>query len=491
MVRAFALASLLLTGCFETTYHCTVDEQCDVGEGGRCEITGLCTHFDATCPTQRRYSDHADALTNTCFDDRVPPINPCAGGQAPAQPVDCFADVCARLPACCTSAWTDACVQVAQEACSSFTCDTRIALNAANAMQVDHLDVDWDGASWTVVPRNGTRLTWVGPRPGERTPRLAYATPDALVVDTVMLPIEPGHTYQGIASIDFDRDARDTIAASFATATTSGIEIWKVDTLGVRSISGSSHHLSWGDENRDGFADAITTSTGSAYVFFNNVDGDGHIRTLSSQAIANVSGGPTDEAPSINAPDWLDFDGDSAMDLAEFGNSIRIHTRAAYLNDQAQFELDCDPPATTRPCMGGAEPNLEKAAFVGAALPTASGPSLVVGTYPERHLYRIGMAGTDAVASRIAFPGDTCTCIKSGTGTNTAYDCNACPPILAVVARDLDGDHVLDLVVIDAKLRLYTATAARSFTFDSGVPLLAMPASYTSIDVSVSGDLGP
>jgi hypothetical protein len=496
MVRALALVAILVTGCFDETYHCTSDEQCDVGEGGRCEIDGFCTHFDGTanCPTQRRYSDHADALTNTCFDDRVTPINPCAGGQPPALPVDCYADVCARLPACCTVAWTDACVQIAQEACTSFACDTRLAVNAANATQVDRFEVDWDGAAWTITPRTGlgAPLMWVGPRPGDGAPRLAYATADALVIDTVELPIEPDHTYNSIASIDFDRDGRDTIAASFQTPTTSGIEIWKVDTLGVRETGGSSHHLTWGDDNRDGFPDALTTNSSSAYVFFNNIDGDSHVRTLSSQAVANVSGGATPGAPQIGSLDWLDFNGDTAMDLAAFGNSIRLHTRAADLNDQSQYELDCDPPDTDRSCNSDPEPDLEQTAFVGAALPTAAAPSVVVGTFPERHLYRIALQGTAVVATRMTFPGDTCTCTKMCSGGNCTYDCGGCPTILALAARDLDGDHALDLIAIDAKLRLYTATAASGFTFGAPTPLIVMlPANYTSIELSISGDVSP
>jgi hypothetical protein len=34
------------------------------------------------------------------------------------------------LPACCSVGWSDACAQVAQEACATLKCDTRIAVNA-------------------------------------------------------------------------------------------------------------------------------------------------------------------------------------------------------------------------------------------------------------------------------------------------------------------------------------------------------------------------
>ena len=32
-----------------------------------------------------------------------------------------------------------------------------------------------------------------------------------------------------------------------------------------------------------------------------------------------------------------------------------------------------------------------------------------------------------------------------------------CPPLLAVIARDLDGDHQLDVIAIDSELQVYTA----------------------------------
>jgi len=71
---------------------------CDLGEGGRCELDGHCTHFDVTCPLQRRYTAHAEERTGTCFDDQQLLLNPCASGQPPALLDSCTTQVCNVLP---------------------------------------------------------------------------------------------------------------------------------------------------------------------------------------------------------------------------------------------------------------------------------------------------------------------------------------------------------------------------------------------------------
>src|SRR6185436_2028753 len=100
----------------------------DVGTAGRCELDHRCSQIDATCSTNRRYSDHAGAVANTCFDDRATPLNLCAAGQAPAIPDKCAATVCQQLPSCCATGWSEACVQQAQILCPEVQCDTRIAI---------------------------------------------------------------------------------------------------------------------------------------------------------------------------------------------------------------------------------------------------------------------------------------------------------------------------------------------------------------------------
>ena len=133
MVKYASLLLLLASGCFADRYRCTSDVQCDVGDGGRCETDGYCSARDITCATERRYGTHAGERAGQCVDDRVTPINACAGGQPPARPEGCFATVCERLPACCEVAWLDACAQLAQQECE-VDCDVRIAITATRGM---------------------------------------------------------------------------------------------------------------------------------------------------------------------------------------------------------------------------------------------------------------------------------------------------------------------------------------------------------------------
>src|SRR5262245_40413705 len=65
---------VLLIACRYTgEYPCASDDHCRRGdEVGYCEHTGYCTFTDLTCPTQRRYIEHApDELANECLTDVV------------------------------------------------------------------------------------------------------------------------------------------------------------------------------------------------------------------------------------------------------------------------------------------------------------------------------------------------------------------------------------------------------------------------------------
>ena len=218
MVRALVLLAAL-AGCYEDRYRCTSDLQCNIGDGGRCEVDGFCTKYDESCDSGRRYQ-HADQHGDDCFEDAIVPLNACAGGQTPAREQGCFADVCKRVPACCEMAWTDACVQLAQELCTDFTCDTRIAITATRGTLTELWDLRWNG-TWKITKRSeyAQPLQWVAPSPGDTQPRLAGTTGNnALVIGELRFPTEPGRLYTSITSINFDRDRRDTIVLGRRTA---------------------------------------------------------------------------------------------------------------------------------------------------------------------------------------------------------------------------------------------------------------------------------
>jgi len=483
------LALVALAGCFEDRYRCTSDEDCDLGAAGRCELDGHCTQYDLTCATHRRYSPHAGALTGTCFDDRIAPVNPCTGGQPPASPEGCFAQVCDRVPACCEIGWTNVCAQLAQQLCD-VTCDTRIALTATRNAIIEHYELDWLVDHWAIARRDdlGEPFVWVGPPPGQSEPRLAGTANGELVIGDTHLPAAGVCTT--LTSIDFDRDGRDTIVASYDT---SRAEVWKLPEQTARQTAGTTAAMVWGDVNRDAFPDAIARN-GSQYTFLDDVeDPDTHRQQLLRAAVGVVSGGNTPGGQPLRSIDWLDFDGDHRLDLVVFGNSVRVHTTSDGLSDISQRDLDCNPPNSARSCSSDPEPNLEGFAFGGAGYPSVTDAGLVISIFPGRKLYRARASGSSVAVDPLPFPGDTCTCTSSctqcpGTDCTCNYDCSACPMVEAFVARDLDGDRALDLVAIDAKLRVYVALAATGFTWSAPTQLeTPLPTSFLTIDVSVAG----
>ncbi len=83
----------------------------------------------------------------------------------------------------------------------------------------------------------------------------------------------------------------------------------------------------------------------------------------------------------------------------------------------------------------------------------------------------------------------TCTCTRTcdPDGTNCNYNCNACVPVIALIARDLDGDHATDLIAIDARLQLYSALAP-SFVWSAPTPIpTALPGNIAQLTTTVTG----
>ena len=493
MVRALLFVAVL-GGCFDDRYRCTTDAQCNV-EGGRCEADGYCTKFDDSCATHRRYQ-HAGEHGDACFEDALAPVNACAGGQPPATRTGCFARVCERVPACCDMAWTDACVQLAQQMCSELVCDTRIAITAARGLVSELWDLRWDGDSWEEPKKRGEflpPLAWVAPAPGDREPRLAATTPlGELVVGELTFPIDPARAYASITTIDLDRDRRDTIVVAHNNGANFDhtIDIIKPHSGVIRTASvQGSLGLVWGDLDRDNFADASTRS-GAQYFYLPSFDPADHVRSLSSLVAVNAQGGLTPPAPGVRNVDWLELDGDTKLDLVMFGAEVRIHTDPRVIREAAEHRIDCDPPSAQLACGGMPEPNFEAMSFGGAALPNVDRSEILVTTYPDRELYRGYLEGNAMKLERIAFPGDQCQCTRTCMAGECTYDCADCLQILAVIVRDLDGDHALDIVAIDARLNVFYAFAKTNYRFVAGPSLqtaLGNPQGFLSISTSVSG----
>jgi len=491
MVRLLVSVALL-GGCFDDEYHCDSDEQCNLGIAGRCETNNYCTVFNANCTTSRRsYSAHSGDRSGTCFDDQIVPLNACTGGQPPAAREGCFAQVCEVTPACCDVAWTDVCVELAQQLCD-VRCDTRLAVTATRGATIDHFDATWTGTEWRITPRTdlGNPFVWIAPPPGATEPRLAGTAGSDVMLGDFPLPARGVCT--SITSNDFDRDGRDTIVVGYATG---GSQIVKPFDARIRDVSaGGASLMVWGDINRDGFSDAINFNDTQVYRYLDNLeDEDDKSRRLELQGTSNVSGGATPgPVPQIRKVDWLDLNADTKLDIVVFGNSIRIHTIPGPLTDVPQFDLDCDPPDPQRGCMAAAEPDVEAVTFTGAGFASTIDPGLVIAVYPDRKLYRARLMSGTVVVEPLAVPG-ACTCPTDvctncpGPDCKCTYDCSTCATFAAIAVRDVDGDHQLDIIAIDSRLRMYTALAP-SFVFGAATAFISpLPAVYDAVDVSIAG----
>ena len=451
-LRAAALACAL-AGCIHADYQCTTNGDCDVGAAGRCELDHRCTQFDPSCATQRRYDDHAGAVSSACFDDHVAPANLCAAGQPPASPDDaCLTAVCDALPTCCTTGWSEACVQQAQLRCPAVTCDTRIALTASKPGRTELWDLRWDGTAWTArLDAHQSVLAWLAPAPATLEPRLGGFAPGAFELDGARYPTAPGHSYLEATSVDFDRDGRATAVFGYTDGSGPHLEVNKLDGTPPRAIvSAGVSRLSWGDVDHDAFPDGVAEAGASTrYHLLSSIPGADHLREIDDRVSTTVTGQSTGTPPAVRSFDWIDFDGDHQLDVAVYGYSVDLHLgKGDAIGTTALIRIDCDPPGNANLASCDA-PAQSAQAFAGAAL-AGTPNALIVATFPTRALYRVEVRGTpaQAILYPYAFPAEACGA--------------ACPPIVAVVTRDLDGDHALDVIAIDADLHVYTALASDS-----------------------------
>lgn len=482
-VAALACGLAGLAGCVRPDYACTTDRDCDVGEAGRCEVDGRCTAIDLTCATHRRYSLHSGPRTGQCFDDSVAPANLCAAGQPPAVPGPCTSAVCDALPSCCSTGWSEACVRQAQLQCSQLVCDTRIAITANAPGRSELWDLRWDGTTWSAqLDTRHSVLAWLAPAPGGSEPRLAGFTDGALMIDDLALPVASSHSYLEATSVDFDRDGRATAALAFTDGRGLRLEIIKLDGGSTREIATvAATRLSWGDVDHDGFPDGIAGAGGSnRYHLLSSIDGTDHLRDIDDRVVTNVTGGTSAAAgtlPPIRSFDWIDIDRDRQLDVIVYGFSVDVHLgRGDAIGTSVLLRIDCDPPtnANAAICTGMIQADH---AFAGAALPALPTPALVIATHPRRALYRAELRTMPVTPSLTAytFPPSTC-------GTT-------CPPIVAVVVRDLDGDHALDVVAIDADLQVFTALASEGTELRAAIKIPTMPdaAAFPVVRTSVTG----
>lgn len=508
MIRALALIALLasLVGCIRDSYECTTDADCNLGTAGRCEIDNRCTQYDADCVlTQRSYSRHSAGESAQCYLGQIDLVDPCAAGQPPADPAGaCAATVCAKLPTCCAAGWSQPCVIAAETACD-LQCETRVAISALHGSAWELWDLRYDGASFTATSLEDRtqQLDWLAPAPGSDEPRLAsFIGDDQLEIKssagTVDLPVNPAHAYHDVASVDFDRDRRDTIALEYK-GSAEAIDVAKVDTGDTRSFATLvSNRMAWGDLDQNGYPDVVA-GTAAHYNFLLDAAGDaadGYARTLYDQTTSSFNGSADAGATSLRDLEWVDADGDQYIDLVAFGNSIRVHRGGVLLEDNPFVSIDCVPPIVlgTDTCPG--------ANWVGALVPGTGGGSAAIyaanteivaagsgsgsAAVPTRAIYRIALHGDADAATFVPLSIDGLTG-PPGDGPDGA---DGSAVAAAVVAADLDGDHAIDILIVDSQLGIWVALSSKDptlGTFEFEHPILTTTYAHSQVHASISG----
>jgi hypothetical protein len=474
-VRALCVALLCLaSACFDDHYECEQDSDCDLGVGGRCEVTHHCTVLDTTCElTGRRYSAHSGSDADACWVGTIALANPCASGQPPAIAEGCAATVCSALPTCCKTGWSDACVLEAQQHCG-IQCDTRIAITATKGQTTELWDLRYDGTAWTAKPRVDREglLAYLAPAPGTTEPRLAGLSGPTLAIETgdaqLDLPLYPDHVYQDVHSVDFERDTRDTIVLSAGSPNGNFAEVAKLDGQQPRLIPvAASLRETWGDYDGDAYPDGVAGAAVRYHFLANFLDKTTHERMLNDQTSSDFFGLDTPNTPAIRSFEWIDVNHDGFLDLIAYGNALAVHVSdTVTVSNRSGINWDCTPLMQDPPAI---DTCTSMTTIAGAARPTPTGVDVLVATIPTRKLYRVVPRPTPPMMSLVPDP------------------CPTCGPVVAVVVRDLDGNGVLDTVTIDNALRLMVDMNGNGFIETR--PIMPMLTGFGQVRTSVSGAL--
>ncbi len=499
-MRASLVAIAILGACVEENYRCEVDEDCNLGADGVCEIDKRCTIRSVTCDTGREYGPLQGAISGTCYDERRDPSNPCAEGQPPARGDNaCTAAVCDAMPACCRSSWSEACVKQAQIRCTTppdeVVCDTRVAITAVRGTASEVWTLTFTpGAGWSdpVSHQPAASLSWFAPARDTTEPRLGVfsagsSTPPintTLTIDGMVHTLEARSYFQA-QSIDFSRNAHDVLVLASQGGGTF-YELFDLDTkerrafekqLAVRTVVG--------EINRDMYPDIASCANNGAYTAtLNEEPATGtKYRQLGVSSGDTINGQETDTiAQQSRSIEFADLDNNRALDMIVAGKHVRMHMPASDdepLNASVHtINLDCLPPFAPigSNCNGNeqaavswvatARPGIDRTTLIAA--PWADGP-----TGPERRIYELEMSRSGIVSQSFVSMG------PCGATCNQRW--------VAIATRDLDGDHIMDVIAVDENINIYTSSSRNDtglgLTQQVGQPL----ESISNVRISITG----
>ena len=117
------------------------------------------------------------------------------------------------------------------------------------------------------------------------------------------------------------------------------------------------------------------------------------------------------------------------------------------------------------------------ASYAGVAMPavlTSVRPAVAIATFEApfggRNVYQVAIRQRDPLV----------------IDTPRIDTCAACQPFIAMAARALDGDQLVDLIGIDNKLHVWTALSTRGMMFMESVPI-ATALTVNQVNLSVTG----
>lgn len=505
MVTRAALVLALLASCAEDDFRCDDDLDCDLGADGACEVDDRCTIRSATCDTGREYAPLQGALSGTCYDERRDPLNPCAEGQPPARGDSsaCMAAICEAMPACCRSGWTSACVQQAQLRCTApgeeVVCDTRIAITAIRASVPELWTATYHPHRAWIHTRDiddATSLSWFAPRRGETEPRLGAITQGSvdppvnatLLIDDVFVTNLEARPYYQAQSIDLARDAHDVLLLGSFAASEGYYETLDLDTMAKHEFTGGlTVRTVVGEVNRDGFPDIASCN--------NNIAGYGV--ALNEEPAAGTDyrriGPTTGDAFNTGATmtmniehrsvEFSDVDDNRALDLLVAGRQVRAHmpmTEADSLNaSRDSIPIDCMPPRLVGATCGGVDAAF--VSWVATARPGLDRTTVVMAPWVER--------ATPRPEDRIIYELEVS---QAGIDNMTFVPMAGCGPVcdkkwVAIASRDLDGDHVMDLIAVDENINIYTSRSSMGGALELTLMITQPRESITNVRLTVTG----
>ena len=501
MTRATSvLVALAVIGCVEENYRCENDADCNLGADGVCEVEKRCTIRSVNCTTGREYGPLQGALSGTCYDERRDPLNPCAEGQPPARGENtCTAAVCDALPACCRSGWSEACVKQAQLRCTTppdeVVCDTRIAITALRGGMV--APEVWTATlvppgSWTApVSYQAASLSWFAPARDTTAPRLGIFS-EGMVAPPVNATLTiAGNTHDLAArvyylgqSVDFARNAHDVLVLG-SQGGGSFYELFDLDTLErTEYMKPFTQRTVVGEVNRDMYPDIASLNNNGAYLTtLNEATGDDTSRQLGTTGGDQIAGQDTTSIDeSGRSIEFADLDNNRALDMIVSGKQMRAHMppndNEALNASVHTINIDCLPPLS--PATSCVPAQQATASWVATAKPGIDRTTLIAAPWtnltngvPERSIFEIEVtAGGITTRPPLQIGACLTSCDKRW---------------VAIATRDLDGDHVMDILAVDEILNVYTSSSRAGGTLELTLPISHPSTSVSNVQLTITG----